>query len=78
MASVCQTKVEMAPLSLPAEADCLRFPKGSMEELPTLHFSNQQESGLESGGDDPKVLDDASQAFLINHVTYIILVFHVQ
>ena len=34
----------------------------------TLHFSHQQESCLESGGDNPKVLDDADQAFLMNYI----------
>ena len=27
---------EMAPICLPVAADCLRFPKGSTEELPNL------------------------------------------
>ena len=26
----------MAPIQLPAAVDCLKFPKGSMEELPNL------------------------------------------
>ena len=29
-------RTEMAPICLPAAADCLKFPKGSMEELPNL------------------------------------------
>ena len=34
----------------------------------TLHFSHQQESCPESGGDNPEVLNDADQAFLLNHI----------
>ena len=34
----------------------------------TLHFSHQQESCLESGGENPEVLNDADQAFLLNHI----------
>ena len=36
VASVGQTEDRMAPIRLPAVADCLKFPRGSMEELPNL------------------------------------------
>ena len=34
----------------------------------TLRFSHQRESCLESSGKDPEVLNDADQAFLLNHI----------
>ena len=34
----------------------------------TLCFSHQRESHLESGGNNPEDLDDADQAFLLNHI----------
>ena len=34
----------------------------------TLRFSHQWESCLESGGKNPKVLNEADQAFLLNHI----------
>ena len=42
--------------------------RGAPQIGSTLHFSHQQESCLESGGDNPKVLDDADQAFLMNYI----------
>ncbi len=33
-----------------------------------IHFSHERESCLESSGGDPEVLDDADQAFLMNHI----------
>ena len=31
-----ELRTEMAPIRLPVAADCLKFPKGSTEELPNL------------------------------------------
>ena len=52
-----------------------RLPQVSQEEYggapqlgSTLYFSHQWESHLESGGNNPEVLDDADQAFLMNHI----------
>ena len=63
-------RTEIAPIRLPAAADYVRFPRGSTEELlgSTKRFSHQQESCLEFVGDNPEVLDDADQAFLMNHI----------
>ena len=61
-----ELRTEMAPIHLPAVADCLKFPKGSMEELP--NFSHQWESHLESGNDNPEVLHVEDLAFLLNHI----------
>ena len=34
----------------------------------TLHFSHQRERRLESGGDNPEVLNEQDLAFLVNHI----------
>ena len=34
----------------------------------TLRFSHQRESHLESGGEDPEVLNDGDHAFLLIHI----------
>ena len=60
----------MAPIRLPAAADCLKFHKGSKEELPSLDpiYAFLQEKHLESGGDNPEVLNEQDRAFLVNHI----------
>ena len=42
--------------------------RGAPQLGSTLRFSHQWESHLESGGNNPEVLDDADQAFLLNHI----------
>ena len=42
--------------------------RGAPQLESTICFSHQRESHLESGGEDPEVLNDADQAFLLNHI----------
>ena len=42
--------------------------RGAPQLGSTIRFSHQRERHLESSGDDPEVLDDADQAFLMNHI----------
>ena len=69
--SVGQTEVRNSSnLTAKVAADCLRFPKGSTEELQNLDplYFFHIRGKVKSGGDVPDVLDDADQAFLMNHI----------
>ena len=63
-------RTKLAPIRLSAAADCLKFHKGSKEELPNLDplYAFLRERRLESGGDNPEVLNEQDLGFLVNHI----------
>ena len=68
--SAVELRPELAPIHLPTSADELKFQKGSKEEFPNLDplYAFLQERRLESGGDNPEVLNEQDLGFLVNHI----------
>ena len=65
-----ELRTKMALIRLPAAADCLKFHKGSKEELPNLDplYAFLRERRLESSGNNPEVLNEQDLAFLVNNI----------
>ena len=65
-----ELRTELAPIRLPAAADYLKFHKGSKEELPNLDplYAFLRMRLLESGGNNPEVLNEQDLGFLVNHI----------
>ena len=70
MVSAVKVRTELAPIRLPTAADYLKFHKWSKEELPNLDplYAFLRERRLESGGDNPEVLNEQDLGFLMNHI----------
>ncbi len=68
--SAVELRTELAPIHLSVAADCFKFHKGSKEELPNLDplYALLWERRLESGGDNPEVLNEKDLGFLLNHI----------